>query len=171
MSTDTFVITTKDGRPLTTEELASLDRGIVEARRRRVCEVFDEMAAIAFNIPVEHVLDANGLSCAGYDRDGFKNGYNRDGYNRDGFSKSGYNEDGFDKEGYDRYGFNEDGFNKSGHDEYCYDQFGFDKEGYDRVYGDRRSAGREWYTEQAAKPDTEFCYNRRGQIRQKTTTT
>lgn len=162
----TFVITTKDGRPLTTEELTSLDRGVRESRRRGFCGTFDEVAAITFNIPSEHVLDSDGRTCAGYDHEGYsENGFNRDGFDKNGFNRDGFDSNGYDKNGFNRFGFNANGFNADGQDEYSFDSQGYDREGYDRTYGERRCDTRAWYATQAAKPDSEFRFNRRGRVR------
>lgn len=142
-----------------------MDRAVRAARKNFWCESFDSIAASVFNVSANDVVDSDGFSCKGYNRQGFNaEGWNRDGFNAEGFNKSGFNAKGFDKEGYDRYGLNKDGVDRKGRDKYRFDSEGFDQDGYD-WYGSRRRANRDWYAKQAAKPDADFKFDEAGRPR------
>lgn len=150
---------------------AVMDRAVRIARKSYWCDRFDENAPAVFNVPANDVVDSDGFSCRGYNRQGFNaEGWNREGYNAEGYDERGFNKAGFDKEGYDRNGNNAEGLDRQGRDKYRYDVNGYDQDGYDN-FGQRRRASRDWYTIQAAKPETEFHYDGRGTTRPKAKTT
>lgn len=164
MSTESDTTTTV----LSAEVLAVMDRAVRSARENGWCYEFSKIAADVFGVQANEVLDSDGLNCQGYDHEGFNSkGVNRDGYNREGFDYDGYDKNGFNKDGFNLRGFNVEGFDKDGRDKYKYDRNGYDQEGYDS-YGDRRRTGRAWYTEQTAKPETDFRYD--GDHRERPTT-
>ena len=85
----------------------------------------------------------------GFDRDGYRHGYNWDGYDRDGYDRNGYNSEGYDKEGYDKKGFNCNGIHKDTMTRYNsngYDKEGYNKEGFNRYGYDREDYDRDGYS-------------------------
>ena len=150
---------------LTAEVKTIMDRAVRVARTRYWCDRFSEAAPEIFNVAPTDVVDSDGFSCKGYNRQGFNaEGFNLEGYNTEGFSTNGFNKAGYDKDGYDRLGVNKDGVDRHGRDKYRYDTHGYDQDGYDSI-GQRRRASRDWYTRHAARPETDFCYDQRGEKR------
>jgi hypothetical protein len=76
--------------------------------------------------------DSDGIDCAGYDVNGWLNGYGPDGFNREGLDKDGYNRDGLDANGWSKYRFDTRGRDKDGYDHRGLDTDGYDREGYSR---------------------------------------
>lgn len=155
-------IADSSGRVLTAEELAIMDRAVRQARSKAWCEEFSTIAGRVFGVPDSDVVDSDGYNCKGFDRKGFnRSGRDRRGYDKNGFNRSGYNREGFDKNGFNEFGLNKDGLDSEGRDSYRFDAAGWDRDGYNSR-GIRNSAGRAWYTEHAAKPDTDFVYDHYG---------
>lgn len=152
-------------RILTPEELTIMDLAVREARRLGYCEAFEDVATIAFNLPVEAIVDSDDRSCQGYDREGWDSkGYDRAGFNKEGRDVSGRDKKGYDVNGFDRYGLNKDGVDAQGRDRYRFDRNGWDREGYN-YNGHRRPASRDWYTAQMARPETDFRFSADGYSR------
>lgn len=162
MSTSATSTETPTYTELSETTLAEMDRAVRYARKQGYCSSFDRIAAVTFGVPENEVVDSEGFSCGGYNREGFNSdGRNRDGYDKDGFNYDNRDKDGFDREGFDRYGLNKDGVDKDGRDKFRFDVNGYDPEGYDYT-SNRRRASRDWYAKQAAKPETDFCYDANG---------
>jgi len=77
--------------------------------------------------------DENDTNREGYDRQGYKFGYDRRGYSAYGRNRNGYSHLGYDEEGYDIMGYNFLGYGKSGFDKEGYDLAGYGQDGYNRA--------------------------------------
>jgi len=149
------------------EEVAALmDRAVRAARQNSWCLEFSRIAGPIFGVPLNEVVDSDGLNCKGFNREG----YNAEGWNVGGYNTRGYNREGYNAEGYDQYGFNAEGLDSEGRDKFKYDYNGYDAEGYDS-YGERARRDRSWYAQQAERPATDFRYDSNGRERPKAKTT
>jgi hypothetical protein len=166
MTSDTETkLTDYDDLPQAVKDV--MDRAVRKSRQKYWCDIFDKFSPEIFGVSKNHVVDSDGFSCRGYDKNGFNSeGYNIEGYNQEGRDSNGRDIEGRDIEGYDRRGFNKEGFNKEGRDKYSYDRNGYDREGYDG-YGCRSRSDRAWYAFQAARPATDFVFDRGGNPRPK----
>lgn len=139
-----------------------MDRAVRKSREQYWCDIFDRVAPEIFGVPKTHVVDSDGFSCRGLDKDGFnKEGFDGYGYNREGRDAGGFDKDGYDTEGFNRRGMNKDGVDRQGRDKYRFDIHGWDQEGYD-YNGTRKRASRDWYAQQAARPETDFVFDYNG---------
>ena len=112
-------------------QMAIIDAAVRASREQGWCGEFENAMRVIFpDGPPDggrEFTDSDGVSCRGYDRDGFRNGYDRDGFDRDGFTGAGYNREGRDRDGRDRYGRDRDGIDRDG-----YDAAGFNRDGVSR---------------------------------------
>lgn len=162
MSESTATTEAPEGTALSETTLAEMDRAVRYARKQGYCTEFDRIASVTFGVPANEVVDSDGFTCGGYNREGFNSeGWNREGYNAEGFNYDGWDKEGYNKEGYDRYGLNKDGVDVNGRDKYRFDYNSYDPEGYD-YSGNRRRASRAWYEKQAEKPETDFRFDANG---------
>lgn len=167
----TSAVTMYEPTVLTSDEIknhpefrALVDRAVRTSRGQYWCDRFQEFAPHMLGIPLNEIVDSDGLSCDGYDTNGFKNGRDRRGFDAEGFNVNGFDKDGYNKDGYDRNGLNREGRDVKGRDAYRFDYDGYDQDGFDSDgYAARRT--RTWFANQAAKSETDFIYDNRGNKR------
>lgn len=90
-------------------------------------------------------FNLNGQDADDYNRDGFRNGYNRAGYNKNGWDREGFLPTGFhhrtmlDRDGYDSDGWARSGIHASTGKPH--DDRGYDRWGYHNVTGINKDSG------------------------------
>jgi hypothetical protein len=162
MSTETtatdVAVTDEVAAALAEQKAKIIDAAVREARANSWCGEFERVLRRIFpegsGQPEGDWYDSDGVSCRGYDTEGFhvETGLNRAGFDRDGYNRNGRNAQGYDHGGLDTQGFNRDGLHVAtgitrDSDEYRarfkWDHRGLDFEGFDASGYDPNGSTRE----------------------------
>lgn len=153
MSTETtattdVVETDPVAEALAGQKAAVIDRAVREARHKGWCDEFERVLTQVFpdgsGQPRGEWYDSEGLTCRGFDHEGYRNGFNDRGWDREGFNADGYDAAGYNRQKVNRAGFNAEGIHAATGKtmaeflgEFKYDRNGRDVNGWDR-YGQNR---------------------------------